>query len=197
MVTSGPEHFDKPGPYREHVRRRTRRRKNINLIASRHRVDPLPGPDLADPAEGYPERHLVVRVDVDSTAIDVHNVHVPPGTRVKMLKVAFFEAMIRRVDAPTSAARILLGDFNSPRSESDDGFVLGARRDPDEDRRWKEAELAFLDHSEMRDAISPNARPGNRSQSPTSGATADPTPAGTTASMFRLSSTASGATAST
>jgi endonuclease/exonuclease/phosphatase family metal-dependent hydrolase len=65
------------------------------------------------------------------------------------------------VDKETDEPRILCGDFNSPWSEDDDGFVTGGgRRDPDEERRWKDPELGFLEHPELRDVYRAHHVPG-------------------------------------
>lgn len=155
VVTSDPDLLEVPAPTLPHrPDRGPRQRKNLNLIASKrpHRIERLSGATLPDPAQAYPERHLVARVELDGSAVDVHNVHTPPGSRVRMLKVHFWEAMRERLDDPTDAARILCGDFNSPYHEDDEGFGdLGKQRYRVDRDRWRAAELGFLDHPEMRD----------------------------------------------
>jgi endonuclease/exonuclease/phosphatase family metal-dependent hydrolase len=162
VVTSDPHLLEAEGPLLPHKGYRMGRRKNLNLIASRTPIKRLKGFDL-EPGEGFPEKYLAGRTEIEGVVIDVHNVHTPPGSTTKMLKVDYWEQVLERVNLPTAAARILCGDFNSPWSEDNDGFVAGGgRSDPDEERRWKEAELGFLEHRELRDVYRANRSPGER-----------------------------------
>jgi endonuclease/exonuclease/phosphatase family metal-dependent hydrolase len=139
-------------PHKEN--RRMGRRKNLNLVAAKGEVCALPDLQLADPVENFPEKYLAARVTVDGATFDLHNIHTPPGSTVKMLKVAYWEAMLASVNAPTDCPRILCGDFNSPWSEAheDHAFVVGGdRADPVEEASWKKAELGFLRHPALRD----------------------------------------------
>lgn len=163
VLTSDIELLNVQGPFLPRKRRRFRRRKNLNLIASKRAIRPLSGLSFEDPRESFPEKYLAAEVDVDGRRIDVHNAHVPPGATVKMRKVDFFEAIRRRIDERTQSARILCGDFNSPWSEDDGGFVVGGdRRNPEEENRWKAAERGFLEHPKMRDVYRAGRREGER-----------------------------------
>jgi exonuclease III len=151
VLTSDLKLLDVECPFLAHKGHRMGRRKNLNLIASRAGIEPLPGLEVGV-GDGFPEKYLAGTVEIDGARIDVHNVHTPPGSTTKMLKVEYWEAVLAQVNRPTQSARILCGDFNSPWSEDDEGFVIGGGRvDPQEERRWKEAELGFLDHPELRD----------------------------------------------
>jgi endonuclease/exonuclease/phosphatase family metal-dependent hydrolase len=162
VLASDLKLLDVDGPLVGHKGPRMGRRKNMNLIASRSPIDPMQGLEVRV-GEGFPEKYLAGTVKTDRVRIDVHNVHTPPGSSVKMLKVDYWEAVLTRVNLPTESARILCGDFNSPWSEDDEGFVTGGgRRDPDEERRWKEAELGFLDHPELRDVYRAHHVAGER-----------------------------------
>jgi endonuclease/exonuclease/phosphatase family metal-dependent hydrolase len=161
VLTSAPELLEVEGPFLPHKGHRMGRRKNLNLIAARHAVALLPGLALDKPSEGFPEKYLCARVNLDGTPVDIHSIHTPPGSTTKMLKVAYWEAVLERVDQPTDSARILCGDFNSPWSEDESGFVTGGgRRDPEEEARWKRAELGFLEHPELRDVYRAHHRTG-------------------------------------
>jgi endonuclease/exonuclease/phosphatase family metal-dependent hydrolase len=152
VLTSDLELLKASGPFMPHTGSRFKKRKNLNLIASKHPIASLPGLSLDDPIEGFPEKYLAARIAIDGAAIDVHDVHTPPGASVKMLKVDYWEAMLRRINEPTGAARVLCGDFNSPWSEDDGGtFGFPDRTDDEDGQRWTKAELGFLDHPEMRD----------------------------------------------
>jgi exonuclease III len=162
VFTSDPHLLEMEGPFLPHKGHRMGRRKNLNLIAAKAPIEPLDGFELA-PGDGFPEKYLAGRVEIEGAMIDMHNVHTPPGSTTKMLKVEYWEAVLERVNRPTASARILCGDFNSPWSEDDAGFVTGGgRRDPDEERRWREAELGFLEHSELRDVYRAHHVPGER-----------------------------------
>lgn len=149
--------LDAPGPVLPHTGERFRQRRNFNLIASKLPIERCSGLSMSDPVEGFPEKYLVARIDLNGNAVEVHNAHTPPGVTVDMLKVEYWEAVADRIEQPTDAARVLCGDFNSPWSESDDGFVTGGDRpDPEEQARWKSAELRLLDHPELRDVYRAN-----------------------------------------
>jgi endonuclease/exonuclease/phosphatase family metal-dependent hydrolase len=93
-------------------------RRYMNLIAARHPLALLSGLsfDEPDPARiAFPEKYVVARVSVDGAAIDVHNAHLVPGSSRGIVKVHMFEAIRRRIEQPTASARILCGDFNTPR----------------------------------------------------------------------------------
>jgi exonuclease III len=162
VLASDPTLLDVEGPFLPHKGYRMGRRKNLNLIAAREPIKGLPGIEV-DPGGGFPEKYLAGRTHIDGSAVDLHNVHTPPGSTTKMLKVEYWEAVLEQVNEPTGSARILCGDFNSPWSEDDEGFVTGGgRRDPEEERRWIEAELGFLDHRELRDVYRAHHVPGER-----------------------------------
>jgi hypothetical protein len=133
------------------------RRRYFNLVASRHPIATLPGLAFQDPEEArcaYPEKHVAARVLVDDVAIGVHNTHLPPGVSRGALKVHAFEAIRQRLDQPTSAARILCGDFNAPLAENADGPLPTVRRGTLQplDVRWDAAEDSVVDHPSLVDA---------------------------------------------
>ena len=125
-------------------------------------------PGLSPPPRSdvfFPEKYLVARIAREETLIDVHNAHVPHGSsrrrHLRMMKVEAFEAMRRRLDQPTKAARVLCGDLNTPWSEDDDGVQTAAHRHPESDpNRWHQAELGLLEHPELRDVYRWHHKPG-------------------------------------
>ena len=143
-----------PGPPHERKSRRITR-KNFNAIASRHPVALLPGlafPDTREQERSFPEKYLAARVTVGDLLVDIHNAHLPPGSTRGLTKVEAFAAIRRRVDKPTSSARILCGDFNTPWSEDDEGFQTAAHRHSARIRqRWDKAERSVLQHPQLRD----------------------------------------------
>ncbi len=162
VLASDPSLLDVEGPVLPHKGRRMGRRKNLNLTAVKGVIEPLPGIEVGA-GEGFPEKYLAGRAQIDGAVVDVHNVHTPPGSTTKMLKVEYWEAVLQRVNETTGAPRVLCGDFNSPWSEDDEGFVTGGdRSDPEEERRWKEAELGFLEHPDLRDVYRAHHVAGER-----------------------------------
>lgn len=100
-------------------------------------------------------------MDAPGGSVEIRNVHRPPGSTVKVLKVDFWVAVLDRVDAHADAARIPCGDFNSPWSEDEDGFVVGGgRANADEEARWQAAELGFLSQPKLKEPLPPSTRGG-------------------------------------
>lgn len=139
-------------PPRTHLRR-----AYFNLIASRHPIAALPGLQFLDPDEAlyaFPEKYVAARVWVKGSTIDLHNAHLPPGVSRGEIKVHAFEAIRRRLDQRTRAARILCGDFNAPYEEDSTGPLPTSRGDSPTalDERWDKAEGSVLAHPKLIDA---------------------------------------------
>jgi len=133
------------------------------MIASRWPITPL------DPTRHdlpWPERLLSVHVDHPRRPLELHTAHVPNastgitlyrkgehalGRERLMKKLETFEGVHRAVTAPTSAARILTGDFNTPHCEHPDGTVrywqhsCPAPLGPELERRWQAAERSVIE----------------------------------------------------
>jgi endonuclease/exonuclease/phosphatase family metal-dependent hydrolase len=127
-------------------------RRYMNLIAARHPLALLSGLSFDEPDQArmaFPEKYVVARVCVDGAAVDVHNAHLVPGSSRGVVKVHMFEAIGRRIEQPTACARILCGDFNTPRWEDDSSLTTWARR---RGSAWDRAERSVLEHPELRDA---------------------------------------------
>jgi endonuclease/exonuclease/phosphatase family metal-dependent hydrolase len=115
-------------------------RRYFNLVATRwpHRELPLSGAP-------YPERVFSVLTETPVGEIEVHNVHVPPGSHAGLIKVETFEAISYMLARPSSRHRILCGDLNSPMYESPEGDVVtAAGRHPHLLERWDTAERSVL-----------------------------------------------------
>lgn len=69
-------------------------------------------------------RLLSVRVMHGGVPFELHNVHVPYGSKRGGRKVDTFRSVTRRMARPTDCPRILCGDFNEPRKEQRDGRVI-------------------------------------------------------------------------
>jgi endonuclease/exonuclease/phosphatase family metal-dependent hydrolase len=88
-----------------------------SMIASRWPIAEVPSGGLDIP---FPERAQVVKLATPLGMVEVLNVHVPAATSSGVaVKVATFEGIARYLSRPTTAARILCGDFNTPRTETD------------------------------------------------------------------------------
>jgi exonuclease III len=127
-------------------------RRYFNLIASRWRCRSLPLSGAP-----YPERVLSVVTESPVGEIEVHNAHLPPGSRVGLIKVETFEAISYMLARPSSRHRILCGDFNTPMRETVEGEVVtAAERHPESAARWDTAErsvLTGLAEYDLRDAF--------------------------------------------
>lgn len=72
----------------------------------------------------WPEKGLSVIARTPRGAVEVHTVHVPPGTSHGWLKIEVFESIYVSLARPSAAERILCGDFNSPAAELESGEVI-------------------------------------------------------------------------
>ena len=74
------------------------------------------------PAVGapQPERVLSTLIETPAGPLELHNVHVPPAQSRGFIKVETCEALYERLARPASDRhRILCGDFNMPKLETD------------------------------------------------------------------------------
>jgi exonuclease III len=85
------------------------------LIAGREPVEPLGAPDGVP----WPERVLCARTAMG----EVVNVHAPLSSKAGAVKVLTLEAAFAYLAPPSSGARIVVGDFNTPAYESREGEV--------------------------------------------------------------------------
>jgi endonuclease/exonuclease/phosphatase family metal-dependent hydrolase len=92
--------------------------------------------------------------------VDVHNAHLPPGSTRGEIKLQTFRAIRQRIDEPTSAARVLCGDFNTPQAEDDEGVTTWASAHPEFRDEWEAAERSILTHPTMRDVYREHHPPG-------------------------------------
>lgn len=122
------------------------------LVASRHRLEPIP--PLHVP---WPEKALSVLVRADDVELDLHAVHVPPGTSNAWIKIETLEGIHRGLAHASARSRLLCGDFNAPQRELPSGrvvtwaeavsgadFRLASRIAGGPGERWDAAERAVL-----------------------------------------------------
>ncbi len=112
----------------------------FNLTASRWELTELP-------AVGAPQPERVLSALSNSPAglVEVHNVHVPPAPSNGLVKVETCEALIERLSRPADRHRVLCGDFNTPRLETEHGEVeTFASNHPELEERWDAAERGLL-----------------------------------------------------
>lgn len=115
----------------------------------------LPGlsfDDSEEAAVAFPEKYLAGSVSIERQVIDVHTAHLPPGSTRGVIKVHAFEAIRRRIDADRRHPRVLCGDFNTPREETDTNVITWAgTRSGAPARRWEAAERGILANDELPD----------------------------------------------
>lgn len=115
-------------------------RRLFNLTASRWELTPLPG--VLAP---QPERVLCAVAEAPFGQVEVHNAHIPPAPGNGLIKVETCEALYGRLATGAGRHRILCGDFNTPRFESDEGEVeTFASNHPGLEARWDAAERSLL-----------------------------------------------------
>lgn len=127
-------------------------RRLFNLTASRWELHDLPAVGAPQP-----ERVLSTLIDTHVGPIELHNAHVPPAPSNGLVKVETCEALFERLARPSINRRVLCGDLNTPRLETDEGEVeTFASNHPNVEARWDAAErslLTGLEEWDLRDAF--------------------------------------------
>jgi len=72
----------------------------------------------------WTERVMSAVIESPSGEIEIHTVHIPPGTSNGWTKIEMFEGIYQRLARTSERPRILCGDFNSPQSELSDGEIV-------------------------------------------------------------------------
>ncbi len=115
-------------------------RRLFNLTASRWVLKPLIG--ILVP---QPERVLGVATDSPWGQLEIWNAHIPPAASNGLIKAETCEVLFASLARPSERHRILCGDLNTPRYESDEGEVeTFASNHPDDEERWDAAERSLL-----------------------------------------------------
>jgi exonuclease III len=97
------------------------RRLTHQLTVSRHPVANLRNTTV--PTEG-PEWLLSSVMTVCGHDLELHNVHVPPGSSNGWLKVTVLRDIYQKLGKQTDVPRILCGDLNTPQAELSNGEVI-------------------------------------------------------------------------
>jgi len=105
----------------------------------------------------WAEKALSVVVRSGDAEVEIHTVHVPPGSTNGWIKVEVLEGITRGLTPPSPRHRILCGDFNTPQHETHAGeivtwaqriigdrIVLRNRLRGGAGARWDAAERAML-----------------------------------------------------
>jgi endonuclease/exonuclease/phosphatase family metal-dependent hydrolase len=115
-------------------------RRLFNLTASRWELNPLPG--ILAP---QPERVLGVVAEAPCGQLEVWNAHIPPAPSNGLVKAETCEALFAELARTGTRSRILCGDLNTPRYESEEGEVeTFASNHPFDEERWDAAERSLL-----------------------------------------------------
>lgn len=72
----------------------------------------------------WPERVLSAVVCLPGCPIELHTVHIPPGSSNGWIKIETLEGLFTGLAVESQRPRILCGDFNTPREESRDGTIV-------------------------------------------------------------------------
>jgi endonuclease/exonuclease/phosphatase family metal-dependent hydrolase len=125
-------------------------RKKLVAIASREPFRVIPA--FAVP---HPERAISCRISLRSKEVELHCVHVPPGSIYGRVKIEFLEAVARGLST-RERPQLLVGDFNCPqfmepvvvtwaqRRGKDGGWQLRKTFRGVEGGRWDAAERSIL-----------------------------------------------------
>jgi exonuclease III len=116
-------------------------RRLFNLTASRWELKSLLG--ILVP---QPERVLGVATGSPWGQIEVWNAHIPPAPSNGVLKAETCEVLYASLARRSDRHRILCGDLNTPRFESEEGEVeTFASNHPEDEERWDAAERSLLE----------------------------------------------------
>lgn len=134
----------------------------IKLVAVASREPFTVMPIFAVP---HPERAISCRILLGSKEVELHCVHVPPGSQYGSIKIEFLEAITRALST-RNHPQLLVGDFNCPqftepevvtwaqRRGKDGGWRLQKSCDGIAGTRWDAAERSILcPRADMADAF--------------------------------------------
>ena len=96
-------------------------RRYGELVASRWPLRRIPA---ILPETLFPEQALSVVVDSPWGEIELHTVHIVPGSSHGWKKIEMFEGIYQHLCGQSNRPRILCGDFNSPQLETTDGRIV-------------------------------------------------------------------------
>ena len=94
------------------------KRKYGEIIISKNNFEKLNPDRIKIP---YPERVLSVKFDSD---LELLTTHIPPGSSNGVIKIEHFEGIYEYLKSEEKGPKILCGDFNSPKLETEDGEVV-------------------------------------------------------------------------
>lgn len=116
-------------------------RRLFNLIASRWELNPLPG--VLSP---QPERVIGSVCETPWGQAEIWTAHIPPAPSNGLVKVETCEALYAELARPAARHRLLCGDLNTPRYESEEGEIeTFASNHPEHEVRWDSAERSLLE----------------------------------------------------
>lgn len=94
----------------------------------------------------YPEKILITDLGHPTGKVQLLNVRAVPGGSYELEKLKILETVYDWISNNNDSPSILTGDFNTPKSELQDGQVLtfADRRDEENRRRGLHAELSIL-----------------------------------------------------
>ena len=72
----------------------------------------------------WAEKSLSAVVGVGDAEVEVHSVHVPPGSTNGWIKVEVLDGIARGLSLPSSRYRLLCGDFIAPQHETRTGEIV-------------------------------------------------------------------------
>jgi exonuclease III len=115
-------------------------RRLFNLTASRWELKSLLG-ILVPQAE----RVLGSITETPHGQLEIWNAHIPPAPTNGLMKAETCELLFAALARPSARHRVLCGDLNTPRYESEEGEVeTFASNHPFDEERWDAAERSLL-----------------------------------------------------
>jgi exonuclease III len=113
----------------------------------------------------HPERAISCRISLTGEEVELHCVHVPPGSQYGRIKIEFLEAVTKRLST-RKRPQLLVGDFNCPQLIQPEVVTWAQTLGKDGEwrlqktcmgipgTRWDQAERSILcPRSEMKDAF--------------------------------------------
>lgn len=120
--------------------------RNLVRLDPSIRDEPVADAELKHWSTNFPEKILVARVEWSGTDLDLWNIRTVPGSIHGEEKIKILEDVYHRILLHGSMPRILAGDFNAPKAETEQGEVVswGESRRGDLGKRWTAAEQNIL-----------------------------------------------------
>jgi exonuclease III len=120
--------------------------ENLSRVTPSIRNPPYDNASLKHWDTNHPQRILNATVDLNDTTLDLWNIRTVPGNMYGEEKIKILENVYNRILRKGAEPRILAGDFNAPKDETEEGELIPWRNEKEDElsKRWQKAERNIL-----------------------------------------------------